>query len=274
MLGGPGKKTAVGGVATTMTSHVDRVVAALSANHDTLAALVPTLSEEDLQSPSGATEWTVAQALSHLGSGAEIGRKPIAAAAGEQVEAEDNQSIWARWNAASPADQAAEFVKHNAAYLDTIEALSSEQREGLLVDLGFLPEPVPLLVALGMRLNEVANHAWDVRVGVDPHATVDTESAQLLVELFGGPLAFLLGFSTKPDELEQEVRLDIPGGALEITDAVTVSGPIDHATATFDGPAEAVVRLLSGRLRPEHSADVRVTGNVTLDELRKVFPGY
>jgi uncharacterized protein (TIGR03083 family) len=273
-LGDRGKKAVVWMVASGMTTLVERTVAALRANHNTLAALVPTLSEENLSDPSGAREWSIAQALSHIGSGAEIGRKPIATAAGERVEAEDNQSIWARWNASSPADQAAEFVKHDLAYLDTIDALSTEQRDSLMIDLGFLPEPVPLLVALGMRLNEVANHAWDVRVGVDPSATVDPESAELLVELFRGPLAFLLGFSSKADALEREVRLAIPGGALEITDAVRVTDSVDHPTATFEGAAEAVVRLLSGRLDPEHAAGVSVTGNVTLAELRKVFPGY
>ena len=98
-----------------MTSLADRAVPALRANHDILAALVPAMSEENLNSPSGATGWSLPQALSHMGSGAEIGRKPIATAAGERVEAEDNQAIWARWNASSPAVQAAEFVKHDAA---------------------------------------------------------------------------------------------------------------------------------------------------------------
>ncbi|WP_410790102.1 maleylpyruvate isomerase family mycothiol-dependent enzyme [Kribbella sp. C-35] len=256
-----------------MTTLVDRAIAALRANHDALAALVPTLSDQQLRDRSGAAEWTVAQALSHLGSGAEISRKPIAIAAGEHVEAEDNQAIWARWNASSPSDQAAGFVKHNAAYLDTVAGLSVEQRD-LPINLGFLPEPVPLVVALGLRLNEVANHAWDVRVGVDPSATVEPDSAELLIELFGGPLAFLLGFSSKPDQLEQEVRLAIPGGGITITDAITVAGTVDDPTATFEGPAEAVVRLLTGRLGAEHAAGVSVTGNVTLDELRKVFPGY
>jgi uncharacterized protein (TIGR03083 family) len=257
-----------------MTTLVDRAVAALQANHDTLAALVPTLSEEQLTGPSGATEWTVAQALSHLGSGAEIARRPIAAAAGEQVAAEDNQAIWARWNAASPADQAAEFVSHDTAYIDTVKALSADQRDSLLIDLGFLPQPVPLIVALGMRLNEVANHAWDVRVGVDPSATLDADSAELLVELFRGPLAFLLGFSAHADQIDREVRLEIPGGGIEISDTVTVTGEVNDPTARFEAPAEAVVRLLSGRLGADHVAGVRVTGDVTLDELRKVFPGY
>ncbi|GAA2746316.1 maleylpyruvate isomerase family mycothiol-dependent enzyme [Terrabacter aerolatus] len=260
-------------VASKVTT-LDRVVAALHSNHHTLATLAPTLSAEDLAAPSGASEWSVADVLSHVGSGAEIGRKPIARAAGEHVEPEDNQAIWARWDASAPTDQAAQFVRHDAAYLDTVDGLSPEQRDRLMIDLGFLPEPVPLLVALGMRLNEVANHAWDVRAGLEEAATVDPESAELLITLFQEPLAFLLGFSAKADLLQQEVRLTIPGGALVIADGVSVLDSVDRPTAAFEGPAEAVVRLLSGRLGPEHSAGVKVTGNVTLDELRAVFPGY
>jgi uncharacterized protein (TIGR03083 family) len=256
-----------------MTTLVDRTIAALRANHDTLAALVPTLSEEQLTGRSGAQEWTVAQVLSHLGSGAEISRKPIAIAAGEQVEAEDNQSIWDRWNALSPADQAAGFLKHNAAYVDLVEGLTAEQRDRE-IQTGILPDPVPLLVALAMRLNEVASHAWDVRVGVDPSATVDADSAELLIELFSGPLAFLLGFTGKADQVAEEVRLAIPGGGIVITDAVTMTDALDDPTATFEGPGEAVVRLLTGRLGPDHATGITVTGNVTLNDLRNVFPGY
>ncbi len=257
-----------------MTKPLDRVLTALRANHDLLAALVPTLSDEHLRAPSGAAEWTVAHALSHLGSGAELSRRTIEAAAGETVDAEDNQSVWARWDGLSPADQAAAFVDHDAAYLKAIEALSPEQQDTLMIDLGFLPEPVPLVVPLGLRLNEVANHGWDVRVGVDPSATVDPEAAEVLIELYGGPLAFLLGFSGKADQIEQDVRLAIPGGGIEITEAVTVTDVVDDPTATFEGAPEAVVRLLSGRLGAGHPADVSVTGNVTLDDLRRVFPGY
>ena len=267
------KKDGACGVAPGMTTLADRAAAALRANHDTLAALVSTLSDEQLNGRSGAADWTVAQVLSHLGSGAEISRKPIAAAAGEQVDAEDNQSIWARWNALSPANQAAGFVKYNAAYLDTVESLSAEQRDRQ-IDTGILPEPVPLVVALAIRLNEVANHAWDVRVGVDPSATLDADSAELLIELFAGPVAFLLGFTGKADQVEEDVRLAIPGGGIEITDTITVTDTIDNPTATFEGPAEAVVRLVSGRLTTDHANGVTVTGNITLDELRKVFPGY
>jgi len=91
-----------------MTQLVDRAISVLRAEHDVLADLVRTLTDEQLALTSGAAEWTVAQALSHLGSGAEIGRAPIAQAAGETVEAEDNQTIWARWDASAPRAQRSE----------------------------------------------------------------------------------------------------------------------------------------------------------------------
>lgn len=257
-----------------MTELVDRVIAAIRLNHDVLVALIPNLDEEHLTGPSGASEWTVAQVLSHLGSGAEINRKPLARAAGEEVAEEDNQEIWARWDGSGPLDQAAGFVEHDSAYLETVEGLSDAQKASLTVDLGFLPEPVPLLVALGMRLSEIANHAWDVRVGLDPNAEIDDESAAVLVELYQGPLAFLLGFAAKPDQVDGEAQVAVPGAGLVIADAVSVVPSVANPTATLTGPQGAVVRLLSGRLTAERSEGVEVTGEVSLDDLRKVFPGY
>lgn len=255
-------------------SLIDRTIAALRYEHDTLVMLLPNLPDAVLEQPSGASEWTIAQVLSHLGSGAEISRRPIARAVGEDVPDEDNQAIWARWDAASPVDQAAGFVQHDTAYLETVEALTPEQRETASIDLGFLPQPVPVLVALAMRLNEVANHAWDVRVGLDPDAEVSQQSAEVLVELFAGELGFLLGFATQPDRVSQPVRLAVPGAGVTIDEGVSVVPSLSDASATLTGPEGATVRLLSGRLRAPYDGGVSVEGNVTLEELQQVFRGY
>ncbi|SFC93311.1 TIGR03083 family protein [Nocardioides terrae] len=258
-----------------MTELLDRVVNVLRAEHDVLVALVADLESGRLTGPSGADEWTVAQVLSHLGSGAEIGRAPIARAAGEPVEAEPNQAIWARWDAASPEDQASGFVESNGRWLETVEALTAEQRAGLLVDLGFLPEPVPLVTALGMRLNEVANHSWDVRVALDPAAEIAGESAQALVELFQGPVAFLLGWLAK-ERPEAEVTVAVPAvdATLVLTEQVSLDGAVAAPTATLDGPAGAFVRLLNGRLKEPYTDGVSVSGGVGLDDLHRIFPGF
>lgn len=257
-----------------MSTLVDRTIAALRTEHDTLVALLADLDDSQLNAPSGADDWTIAQVLSHLGSGAEIGRAPIARAAGETVETEDNQTIWARWDATDPAGQAAGFVEHNRRWLDTVEALTSEQRSSLMVDLGFLPEPVPLVTALGMRLNEVANHSWDVRVALDQEAEVNPDSATTLVELFIGPIGFLTGFVAKPAELRESASVAAPGAGLVIGEVVTIVGDLESRTATFRGSAGAFVRLLNGRLKEPHAKRVTVEGNVALDDLRRVFPGF
>jgi uncharacterized protein (TIGR03083 family) len=257
-----------------MSQLVDRTIAVLRSEHDTLADLVRTMTDDQLATTSGAAEWTVAQVLSHLGSGAEIGRAPIARAAGETVTAEDNQTIWARWDASAPRAQAEGFLESNGRWLDMVEALTPEQRSSLSVDLGFLPEPVPLVTALGVRLNEVANHSWDVRVAFDPHVGVDADSAAVLVELLTGPVGFLLGFLAKPAELAGPVSVAIPGAGLVIDDAVTVVDHLEAPSATFNGPPEAFVRLISGRLKAPYDNGVTIDGSITLDDLRRVFPGF
>ena len=88
-------------------------------------------------------------------------------------------------------------------------------------------------------------------------------------------MPFLLGFVGKPEEAPA-TRVALGDYSIVIgEEGVRLEAGNDGATATFDGPLEAGIRLMAGRLKPEHTpAGVGVTGNVTLDELRKVFPGY
>ncbi len=161
--------------------------------------------------------------------------------------------------------------------VEAVEALDDGQLATLRVDLGFLPEPVPFDVSGGMRLNEVALHTWDVLVGLDAEATLDEEAAEILLDLLGGPLGFLLGFSGKADALAEPAVVAIEGDrGLVIGDGVSLVPEAPVApTATLVAPAEAVVRLLGGRLAPAHtSQEINTTGNVTVDDLRRVFPGY
>ena len=136
----------------------DRTIAAIRQTHDHLVEVVAGLTDDQLTGPSGSSEWTVADVLSHLGSGAEINRYTLERATGDANDAPSNDQVWERWNALSPADQAAGFVESSAAQLAVLEGLTPAQRMGTMVDLGFLPQPVPLATTLGMRLNEVALH--------------------------------------------------------------------------------------------------------------------
>src|SRR4051812_48669778 len=110
-------------------TEAEGVIAALRAEYDTIAAIAGTLDQDGLTGPSGAGEWTVADVLSHLGSGSEI----HLAALNASVEGrpgptqDDNKAIWARWNAMTPAEQAAGFVTANGTLVDRYEALVGDE---------------------------------------------------------------------------------------------------------------------------------------------------
>lgn len=262
-----------------MRTLADRSIAALRASHDELAAVVPVLTDEQLIGPSGASEWTVAQVLSHLGSGAEVALAGYRAALdGEPAPGQGfNESVWGRWNALSPQQQAAGFVEHDAVVVHALEALSAEQRESTTVKLGFLPAPLPLASAIGMRLNETTLHSWDVRVALDPQAKLGADAAEVLVDHFTGGLGFLLGFLGKADQLPEPAVIAVAEGgvAIVVDDSVGLSRSAGEPTARFDGETEAALRLLGGRLKaPYVPPGLQVTGNVTLADLQRVFPGY
>ncbi len=261
-----------------------RTVAALRSEHDTLARVVDGLSSADLDAVSGASEWTVAQVLSHLGSGAEISLATMRVAVSGAAPLPDdfNQGVWDRWNAMAPADQAAGSLRQDEELVAMLEGLSTEQRETTMVDMGFLPAPLPLGSAAGMRLDETAMHGWDVRVTSDPSATVDEEVAAVLADHFSGGLGFLLGFLGKPDAAGPAVVAVRPSGhTLVVGESVRLDGPGDAGSgttepdATFEGPVESLLRLITGRLSPDHTPGaVSVTGAVGLDDLRRAFPGF
>jgi hypothetical protein len=85
---------------------------------------------------------------------------------------------------------------------------------------------------------------------------------------------FILNFVAKPAELTTPVSAAIPGATLVIDDTVTVVNHLESPSATFNGPQEAFIRLTSGRLKAPYDNGVTIDGNITLDDLRRVFPGF
>jgi uncharacterized protein (TIGR03083 family) len=264
-----------------MMSNADTNIAALRTGHDSLAALVAKLSDDDLALPSGAAEWDVSQVLSHMGSGAEIGRAGVQAALEGKPSPgrEFNQSVWARWDAMSRRERADGFLVANPALIELYESMDADTRQNLRIDMGFLPAPVEVAVAARLRLSEFALHAWDVRVTFDENATLAPEAAGPLMEGWD----YLLGWIGKGDKLEGrhgviQVRTTAPDEvfALRLGEQISVEHVVPEE---FDGtlalPAEAWLRLVSGRLSPKHTpSGIESTGIADLDLLRKVFPGY
>jgi uncharacterized protein (TIGR03083 family) len=266
-----------------MGTLADTTIDADHRTYERLARLVGTLTDEQLTRPSAASEWTVAQVLSHLGSGAEITLQTLRAAqAGADRAADANEVVWARWNAMSPREQADGFVRAGGELDRALAELDSAQRSTLRVPMAFLPEPADLDLFVGMRLNEAALHAWDVEVAFDPAATIPDDVASVLVDQYAGPLAFLLGFIAKPAELAGgpltlTVRVTSPDRVLGLTlaDQARLTDAPGQSDGELQVPAEALPRLLTGRLRaPDRNGGIHVDGAVSLDDLRRVFPGY
>ncbi|WP_319459591.1 maleylpyruvate isomerase family mycothiol-dependent enzyme [Micromonospora sp. RTP1Z1] len=263
-----------------MTTPADQTIAALRSGHDELAALVRGLATADLTRGSGASEWTIGQVLSHLGSGAEIGLAVLEAAVtgGAAPDGEFNQKVWARWDAMTPAEQADGFRYANEQLVLRYESLDAATREGLRVNLGFLPEPVDVAIAAAFRLSEFAHHQWDVEVGYNQYAALAPEAVPVLLDR----LPFLLGFIGRPDALGGRhatlaVDLSNPDRSfgLELGEKIALTDAPEQPDGTLRAPAEAWLRLATGRLAAAHTPDtVTVTGPVDLDDLRRVFPGF
>jgi uncharacterized protein (TIGR03083 family) len=264
-----------------MTERAVEIIKALRSGHDDLAALVRTFGADDLARRSGAAEWDVSQVLSHLGSSAEIGLATLEGALDGTGNrgGEFNQGVWARWNAMSREERADGFLDANETLLRRYEGLDEGTREGLRIDLGFLPAPVDLATASGLRLNEFTHHTWDVKVAFDPGATLAAEATPLLVDQVG----MLIGFLGKAAELGGRsltigVNTTSPERSfgLDVGERVTlVDAPADPDAALV-APAEWWLRLIAGRHAAEQTpATVKLTGDaITLDDLRRLFPGY
>jgi len=248
-------------------------VLALRASHDRLAGIVAGLDADGLRAQSYDTEWSVADVLSHLGSGAEIFSRYIDAGVtgGDPPAPEEFKPIWEAWNARSPEDQAARSIAANEALVTRFESLTPEERAGFQVTM-FGRMPVDLAGVLGLRLSEHAMHSWDIAVTLDPAARVAPDAVDLLVDR----LPLMVGFTGKQAPAPVAVAVTTAGPERDFTldtGGVTLApaGAADAPAASLALPAEALLRLVYGRLDDEQ--DLRAAG-VTLTELKSVFPGF
>jgi uncharacterized protein (TIGR03083 family) len=253
-------------------------VSALRSSHDRLSGTVAGLDSDGLQAQSYDTEWSIADVLSHLGSGAEIFLLTVnAGASGDAPPAREQfQEIWDRWNAKAPDEQAADSVAANEALVSRVEALTPAERESFSVTM-FGPRPMDLAGVLNMRLGEHAIHSWDVAVALDPAAQVAPYAVALLIDTLV-PMAGYFGkksdnpmvIAVTTTDPERAFTIDTgttEGGGV----SVTPGAPGDAATASLEMPAEVFLRLLTGRV--DDASELTASG-VTLPELKAVFPGF
>jgi uncharacterized protein (TIGR03083 family) len=250
-------------------------IGALRHSHERLQEVAGPLDAAQLEQLSYASEWSIAQVLSHLGSQAEIfGLFLAAGLTGQDPPGrEEFVPIWEVWNAKSPQAQASDALRADQATLEQFESLDDEQRARLRLQMFGMDLDITGLAR--MRLSEHAVHTWDVAVALDPAATIEPDAVALLIDMLGQ----FVGRSAKPDGRQRRVRVVTTDPErsfiLETGPAVTLteSDGADEGLPELRLPAEALLRLLYGRLDPAHTPSVVAKG-VDLDELRAIFPGF
>ncbi len=251
-------------------------VRAVRASHDRLGAIVASLDSAGLRKQSYDTDWSIAQVLSHLGSGAEIFQLNLHAGltGGAMPTQEDYRAIWDVWNERSPDDQAAESIDANESLVTRIESLSPEEIAAFRVPMFGMT--MDLAGLLRLRLSEHAVHTWDVAVALDPAARVSQDAVELLLPGLPQLMPWLGKKAADPAVIA--VTTTDPAGTYTLdTGGVTLTPGAgdDPAAGSLDLTAEALLRLIYGRLDESVLApgEVRASG-VSLPGLRAVFPGF
>jgi uncharacterized protein (TIGR03083 family) len=225
--------------------------------------------------PSFDSGWTVADVLSHLGSGAEIFTLLLEAGLGRRAAPEfaDFSAVWDSWNAKTPQAQVTDSLATNATFLSHVAALDATQRGSFSVEM--FNGRQDLLGLLRLRLGEHVVHTWDVLVVADPQAQLAADATPAL--LVGLDELVARAGQRREESLQVAVRTSEPEAAFLLE--VDAAGPRlsvrpdPTAPARLQLPAEAFIRLVYGRLDPDHTPSLTIDGT-DLDALRETFPGF
>jgi uncharacterized protein (TIGR03083 family) len=245
---------------------------ALEASADRLRALVLPLDDAALEQSAYPTEWTIADVLSHLGSGAVIQQRRLEdALAGRPTPDDVGPPVWDEWNAKSPRAQADDSLVADRALVERIASVTDAEAAAVRIALG--PLELDLTAFVALRLNEHAFHTWDIAVALDSKAVIPDDAAALVVD----NLDLISRFSARPtgDSRTITVRTTAPERTFTIElapDAVTVAAGETSAEPDIVLPAEAYSRLVYGRLDADHTPPVDGDASA-LEPLRRVFPG-
>src|SRR6516164_704666 len=192
------------------------------------------MSEEQLTGQSACRDWTVAQVLSHLGSGAEIALLMLEATlAGQPMDRDVVAPIWDTWNAKTPQQQAADCLPSDEAHIKRLEGLTDAELDGISADF------------FGMKLD-----GWTGKAD-------------------GGPFRLRLRGTDPEADFVLEVADKVTLGAWpgEGPAGAAADGQVQM-------PSEALLRLVYGRLDPGHAPPVEMSGDPgLLDRARAALPG-
>ena len=238
-----------------MLSHENQVEA-LRSEYERLARHLRALDADGLAAPSTCEGWSAADVAAHLAWNARLyirslgmglageAPPPAPAAAGAPKITADfvrDRAVELREKLGDGLLQS--FEEHNAGFIDILDALDPDVRDTLTVP--FLNDTIPLRRLIGLRINEVALHSWDVCSPGDDQAELIEDAALASIELWRDTI----GRRLRPGP-DTRIRIEpAAGGAFDVTGGDSPStGPASgHADASLAGTASAIALFLSGR---------------------------
>ncbi len=243
----------------------------LRTSHEKFATTVAGLDAEQVSGPSYASDWSIADTASHLGSQAEIfGAFLDAGLAGDEPPGGDSfPPIWERWNAMAPADQVSASVQANEAFVSRVEALTEQERAGFSISL--FGQDLDLAGMARVRLSEHALHTWDIAVALEDASVVPADAVEVLAPGLHPVLGRAMRAVEGAGSIEVVTRDPETGYVVDLEAAAPSDDP---GGSRITMPAEAFVRLVYGRLDADHTPSGIDDPDGVLDTLRQAFPGF
>ena len=159
----------------------DAHLTALRSSVARLHELTAGLTDDQLTGRAYPSEWTIADVLSHLGSGAVITQRRLDdTIAGQETPEDFAPGVWDDWNAKPPLAQRDDALAADASLLASLDAVTTEQRSAFVSEMG--PMTLDFAQFVAMRLNEHALHTWDIEVAGNPTATIPQQASELIVD--------------------------------------------------------------------------------------------
>jgi len=181
--------------------------------------------------------------------------------------------IWQRWDALPADAQVTASLDANERLVRHLERLDGAQVAAFSV--AAFGREMDFVGLLRARLSEHAIHTWDVAVALDPAAVLAPDAVALLVDHLPEMAARVGKPAARPETLavsttDPERHLTLSTGGVRLD-----PGSVPASSGSLRLPAEALIRLVYGRLDPAHTpALALLSPTLTLDELRDVFPGF
>src|SRR5262245_55722523 len=238
------------------------------------------------EAPTACREWTARDVAAHVTDGAEravvVARAALAGESVPQYDTAERRRRHAALRALPGKELAARLQRDLDAVFQQLDGVPADTLHSTMVHLGGGPHTLAQFA--DQRLVETALHAWDIRAGSDPAATVAPESAAAMIDF----VIWRVSRLAEPAEAHgvasrYRFELEGPGGG-----TVTIEARGDGVVASRDAgsggepalalPVEAFIRLVWGRLDLPRALDtetIRARGaRAEILALAPLFPGH